>query len=716
MSDTTVTSKHAWRFFRAGGFDQVLLDSGPDLLALPSLDQKLWLALSCPTAGVEFDARTLAMIDSDRDGHIRVPEIMAALKWLGLVLKDADQLIKGGSGVPLSAINEATEEGRRVLASARTILANIGKSEGDSISVDDTCNSELIFAQTRYNGDGVVTVASTDDEALQFWIARIIECYGGIPDRSGMAGVNREQVESFSADAGAWCVWYSEAQAFGRIGENPEQVIELWHGVKDKIEDYFLRCRLAAYHDRAAAIMNNTEEELLALAGRNLAEFSDGIAALPLSAVRADPVLDLQRGVNPAWEERMTCFRQEIVLPLLGGDANRLTAADWELLKVRFVSYEQWWGRRIDTPLAGLGLEKVMAWEERGTEEALKELIEHDLELQPVAEAIVEVEKLTRFCRDLYPLLNNFVSFRDFYTGRSKAIFQAGTLYLDGRSFELCVRVVDLAKHAALAAMSRVFLVYCDCIRGGGAERMIVAAAVTNGDADQLSVGRNGVFYDRRGLDWDATVVRLIEHPISIRQAFWDPYKRLGRMISEQVQKLAAARSKAAEEKRALAVLQVGHVKEDAKQPSPQAFDVAKFAGIFAAIGLAIGAIGTAFAAVVTGFLHLMWWQMPLAIVGIILVVSGPSMVIACFKLRQRNLGPILDANGWAVNARAKLNIPFGASLTGMARLPDGSTQLLADPFAEKRSPWQLYLFLIALAALAMVAWRNGWLQYVCRW
>jgi hypothetical protein len=710
MSDTTATITHQWRFFRAGGFDQVLLDSGPDLLALASLDQKLWLALSCPTAGVEFDARTLAMIDSDRDGHIRVPEILAALAWLGLVLKDADLLITGGSGVPLSAINEATIEGRRVLASARTILANLGKSDKERISVDDTCDSERIFAQTRYNGDGVVTVASTADEALRFWITRIIECYGGITDRSGEAGVNRELVERFAADVWAWRAWRGEAQALGSLGENPEPVIELWDGVKNKIEDYLLRCRLANYHHRAAAVMNSTEQDLLALAGRNLAESGDGIAALPLAAVRSDAALDLLRGINPAWEERIARFRQEIVQPLLGGDAARMTTTEWELLKARFVPYEQWWQRRVGTPLAALGLEQVIAWEETGTAAALKNLVELDLELQPVAEAMVEVEKLTRYCRDLYPLLNNFVSFRDFYTGRSKAIFQHGTLYLDGRSFELCVRVTDLAKHAALAAMSRVFLVYCDCVRSGGAERMIIAAAVTNGDADQLSVGRNGVFYDRQELDWDATVVRLIEHPISIRQAFWDPYKRLGRMVDEQVQKLAAARSKAAEEKRALAVMQVGQKPVDAKLLPPQAFDVAKFAGIFAAVGLAVGAIGTAFAAVVTGFLRLVWWQMPLAVLGIILVVSGPSVVIAWFKLRQRNLGPVLDANGWAVNARAKLNIPFGASLTGMARLPEGATQLLADPYAEKRRPWKLYLVLIALAALAIVAWRGGWL------
>jgi hypothetical protein len=67
-------------------------------------------------------------------------------------------------------------------------------------------------------------------------------------------------------------------------------------------------------------------------------------------------------------------------------------------------------------------------------------------------------------------------------------------------------------------------------------------------------------------------------------------------------------------------------------------------------------------------------------------------MLIAWFKLRQRNLGPILDANGWAVNARAKINIPFGTSLTGVAKLPEGADRSLIDPYAEKKHVGLYYL------------------------
>jgi len=100
---------------------------------------------------------------------------------------------------------------------------------------------------------------------------------------------------------------------------------------------------------------------------------------------------------------------------------------------------------------------------------------------------------------------------------------------------------------------------------------------------------------------------------------------------------------------------------------------------------------------------------MPLAVVGVILAISGPSMVIAYVKLRQRNLAPLLDANGWAINARAKINIPFGGSLTHLAKLPPGAERSLNDPYAEKQVPWRLYLaLLIVIGAAAAAVWMSG--------
>ena len=342
--------------------------------------------------------------------------------------------------------------------------------------------------------------------------------------------------------------------------------------------------------------------------------------------------------------------------------------------------------------------------------ETITALIEKDKALAPESDAISSVDRLIHYHHDLHNILNNFVSFRDFYTSETKAIFQAGTLYLDSRSCDLCVKVDDVGKHSSLAQLSRTYLAYCDCTRKGTEKKLSIAAAFTNGNADNLRVGRNGMFYDRKGRDWDATIVKIVENPISVRQAFWAPYKRIARIISEQIAKMSAAREKAIQTKTAKVVSETPKMPATGKSSSGQAFDIAKFAGIFAAIGLAIGAIGTAIASMLSGFMELVWWQMPLAALGLLLAVSGPSMIIAYLKLRKRNLAPILDANGWAVNTRAMINIPFGASLTLTATLPPDSYQTFRDPFATKKL-WKLYILMIGFLIAAGVLFYKGYPQ-----
>lgn len=697
---------HSWKFFRAGGFAQVLLEGSADLIALPQLDQKLWSALSCPVQGVEFDRRTLELLDTDGDGHIRAPELLAAVEWAAVRLADPGYLVGSDDGVPLAAINSGNEEGQRLAAAARMVLENLGRTEATVVTVADSCNNEALLAARRFNGDGVVTAAASDDSAVQAWIADVVATTGGSVDRSGESGVAAADVAGFSGQVADWLAWYDAPLAGDIPAAERGSVMASWMAVRDKIEDYFMRCRLAAFDSRAVTIMNGAEEALTALAPCNLAGREGEIEQLPLAAVTPQALLSLAAGVNPAWQLRIESFRSMVLQPLTGLD-DMLPLQAWEALKERLAPCEEWWNARPESRVAGLGEDRLRSWAADGVEAALQSLIEQDEAFRPVYEAMEEVERLTRYCRDLLTVANNFVSFRDFYTRREKAIFQAGTLYLDGRSFELCIQVVDVARHAVLANLSRLYLVYCECVRNGGADKRMIAAAVTDGDADQLLVGRNGVFYDRSGLDWDATIVRLVEHPISIRQAFWDPYKRIGKMVGEGVQKIAAARSRAAEEKAVTGIMQTGQKKEEAKAAAPP-FDAGKFAGIFAAVGLAIGAIGTAVASILTGFLKLPWWQMPLALLGIMLLVSGPSIVIAWFKLRQRNLGRLLDANGWAVNARARINIPFGASLTALARLPHGAQQLLSDPYAEKRRPWRTMLVVLIVMLLLFFVWRRA--------
>jgi hypothetical protein len=706
------TPGYRWKFFRVGGFDQVKMETGADLMALDQLDQKLWAALSCPTKGLELDGRMLEMIDSDKDGRIRVPEIIAAVKWAGSLLKNPDDLTRSANSLALAAMNDATPEGRQLLASARHVLATLGKPDAAEISIEDTVDTARIFAQTKLNGDGIVPPESAGDDATRQLILDIIACQGGEPDRSGNAGVSQTRVDQFFTEAQAFADWWNKSEMDAAIilplGVGTADAVEALRAVRVRVEDYFTRVQLAAYDGRAAAALNPGEADYAALALKNLSAGSKELAGFPLARIEVGRSLSLTSGVNPAWSIQMAAFHAKVVVPLLGARVE-LTASEWASLNAKFAPFETWMAGKAGASVEKLGIVRIREILASGQKAALTALIARDKALESEFSAISALDRLVRYHRDLYTLLNNFVSFRDFYTRKSKAVFQAGTLYLDQRSCELCLRVEDPGKHAAMAGLAGTCLVYCDCTRKSTGEKMQIVAAVTGGDSDNLMVGRNGIFYDRQGRDWDATVTKLMDNPISIRQAFWAPYKKVVRMVEQQIAKRALAAEAASTAKLESAAVTTANV-DKAKAPAePKPLDV----GVVAALGVAFGAIGTAMGFFLGIFKGMPVWQFPLVILGLMLLISTPSMLIAWLKLRKRNLGPILDANGWAVNAKARINVPFGASLTAVAALPMGAAYDPMDPFAEERKPWRAWLALAILAGLAFYWWQGSLDDYL---
>ena len=322
------------------------------------------------------------------------------------------------------------------------------------------------------------------------------------------------------------------------------------------------------------------------------------------------------------------------------------------------------------------------------------------------------LEKLLLLCRDFVTLLHNFVSFQDFYAKRAKAllgrgandespwaIFQAGTLVIDQRACNLCLKVSDMAKHNTQAPDSGMFLIYCNCKHHASGQTMQIVAAMTVGDIHNLKVGKNALFYDRQGRDWEAEVVKIIDNPISIGQAFWSPYRKLGEWVSGLITKSAAEKEKKSFAD-LTAKLQTPPAAGQAAQPAP--FDIAKFAGIFAAIGMAVGAIGTFLTSLlneVGEFAKNGWWAIPTLIICILLAISGPSMVLAWMKLRKRNLAPLLNANGWAINADAIVNVLFGNTLTEQAQYP---IVKLKDPHAKTKKLTKGGKWAIAIAAVIL--------------
>lgn len=70
-----LSNKYHWNFCSLGGVTRVRISSGEDIAHLDELDPKLWTVLSCPVDGLYFDRKTLEILDSDKDGRIRIDEV-----------------------------------------------------------------------------------------------------------------------------------------------------------------------------------------------------------------------------------------------------------------------------------------------------------------------------------------------------------------------------------------------------------------------------------------------------------------------------------------------------------------------------------------------------------------------------------------------------------------------------------------------------------------
>ena len=695
-------NKYKWDFENIGGSSRVKITTGADIAHLSELDPKMWTVLSCPVKGLEIDEKSLSYIDYDGDGKIRISDVINMSEWVTGVLKNPDLLLEGKDSIDLDALNVENETGRKLYASAKQILNNLGK-EGNVISLADTTDIAAIFAKTRFNGDGVITEASAEDADEKAAITAAVTVTGGVPDSSGASGVNADLIEKFYKTLAEYKSW-KDAEVEAPFGADTEPALAAYNALDAKVKDFFMRSKLAAFSPDSTATLDVQTSRIEAISAENLTGKVEEIAAYPIVRVTGKAEIDLAAPVNPAWAGQ---FAQ--LVAVAAADKKFLNEEDWAEIGSKFSAYTSWKGAKAGAAAESLGIDAVNDFLAKDKKAALLSLVAQDEALAEEAGNIDSVDKFLHVYRDFYRLIRNFVTLHDFYTKDKKvnAIFQSGRLIIDQRECRFCMQVTDMAKHTASAAASGMFLVYCDCTTKSHPGKLNIVAAVTVGEIGDLVVGKNAVYYDNAGVEWDAVITKVQDNPISVSQAFWSPYRRIATVVENLISKSAADKDA---KMIAEATAKINAVPTtapaagaDGKPAAAPPFDIAKFAGIFAAIGMAFGMIGTALSGLVES-LSGMGWKLILVFIGLILVISGPAMVMAWLKLRRRNIAPLLNANGWAVNAASKISIPFGATLTDSAAFPKLN---LKDPYAKAGLPaWKKGLIsLVLVAVVAAVLW-----------
>lgn len=700
---------YTWNFQRIGGLDQVVLKTSNDIAHLPALDPKIWVALSCPTSGLEFNETTLSLLDEDHDQRIRISDITSAVRWLRQHLKQLETITKRSDVLFLTDINSDTLEGQKILKTIKSILINIDKKNAKMISENDLDLATKLTADNLFNYDGVLTTLSQWDSDIIDFIKEALNVMGGVKSLNGTNGINHTIAKAFITSLSDWLNWRKNIGSVSTPFK--EQTAEVWQltvELKDKIDDYFIRTQLAGYAPQAEMALNVNEKFIVPTENGLLDD--SALAALPLSRIGIDKPLNLRSGINPIWRTQIERFRQ-LIKPFLS-HTDKLSFSEWQHLQTLLAPYAEAVKskpKRTEVNITvkptstidSLGEKRVTVILKSDVADKLANLTKKN---RIIPADVTDVRRLIVYNQHLYRLLLNFASFHDFFDPNRTAVFQSGQLYIDGRCCRLCLPVTDISQHKILANYAELFLLYCHCSRKNPTgeatqDSKDIVAAMTAGDADFLVNGRNGVYIDNQGHEWDATVVNSIVKPISIRQAIWSPYKRLIRFIASQMNKWAVSKDNSLFNSANKNIQTVEKIASNETK-----FDLGKSMGIFAAVGLAIGAIGTAIATILHSLLQLAWWKLPLVFIGIFLLISGVSVIIAWFKIRQRSLGPLLEASGWAINGKVKINFLLGGQLTSQAKLPKNAIVERVDPMKRHRMGLWLIFWLAILGGTATMS------------
>lgn len=347
-------------------------------------------------------------------------------------------------------------------------------------------------------------------------------------------------------------------------------------------------------------------------------EFFTPPADMPLVTEAPDIALPLKDHLNPKHLEAIVEFAKKVVTPIVG-ERDALSRLEWRKVKSAFAPYRAWVASKPVVNAAAMA-------------------------------ALDDEERVLRYKLHLAEFVENFVNMKRLYDEDSLAIFQTGTLLIDAKEMNLCFDVESEAAHSSLAAKSNCCILYLRLTRPADKLERSVCAVVTAGKVAGLYAGRNGVFCDRDGKYWEAVVTKVVESQVSLAEAFWAPWKKLGEGVAATVKKFLGDKQ-AKSEATAQSLLTCPPAGEGGGSQAGAAM-----ASSIAAIGIGVGMVGAALASLMAVVSSMPWWQILVGIVAVVVVVSLPSVILTWFKLRRRDLSAILNACGWAINRQMRFS------------------------------------------------------------
>ena len=655
-----MSDRHRMTFKRYGRCRHLHIATARDLALAIELDEAHWAAVNAPLSTINCDSTFLELLDTDNNSRIICHELRNAIAWTLDTLCDYSGLESASDVLKLDATNADSPDGRRIRGAAARMLESLNESGAGQITLEQVRQIKARAESTPVSEAGIVLSEASDDPDIRAFIADAINVTGGAAHPSGESGLGPTQLEEFISSTETWLEWYNQSAIpspgattdIMPMGPETPAVYDIFAAVRGKIDQYFVQCQAAALDERFVQRMGWTESELAELDFDDPATLRHVLAKAPLARARTDGILHFDDPINPYCRPLLQRFRAEVAARILDDNGPEFSAQQWQQIKDLFEARQAWAASKPEGPIESLGVEKINTYLSPEHVAAVRSLMAGSAETAFDLDNIRLTEKLILFQGHLLNFANNFVSFPHLYDPNRRAMFEAGTLIIDGRRFCLAVAVDDRKAHVQIARTSSMFVLYVEVMPGPtDSGKYEVALPVTAGNRGNLCLFKRGLFVDVAGNQCDARVVEIIENPISLREAFVAPFIRLGRLLTGKIESLTTRAEEKLDADTTRAVSQI--TANDARASTSK--QNAPTGNMLMGAGVAVAALGSALAYITKTLADTSWLAIAIGLLAAVLVILLPTSIVAVLKLRKRDLSAILEGSGWGINARMRL-------------------------------------------------------------
>ncbi len=659
------------QFRQLGGSRQLILENAEQLRQVLRLDPAHWAVDVLPVDAVLTDPEFLAFLDMDKNGRIRPDELKSAIRWTLDVLSDYSGLNHRSDVLHFSALNPNHPDGVVLRNAARVVLDNLEVSGPEYITLAQTRDKKAILAAANYNGDGVITLSESNSPEMNACLKDMMTACGSVKDLGGEAGINREILDRFmkeGADLLAWRKQGDENLSTLPYGDHALSLFEAFSAVRGKLDQFF-RSSEGLPGDGAERFGVSAKLDLF-----DAAAMDSFLEKAPIAKPEATGILCDKNWINPLWRGKLSVFLKRAYDAGALASPDSVTPSEWARICENYAWRISWMAGKKSDRFDFLSTETLELYLSEQFLSGLNELLELDLSVAREIESCDLLKKLILYQQNLLEFANNFVCLDRLFDPDHLSIIQPGVLILDSRHFTLASKVTDIAEHKRIVARSNICVMYVEMVRGTAPDlkKMVLAIAITSGSMINIFVGKTGVFVGCDGLEWDAKVIDLVQQPVSFSEALQMPFRRFGDFVGKQADKFFSSKSKsiAGDVEKSITSGKIpGNLLE--KDPASKQTPAVSGSMLLMGGGVGIAALGSAFAFMADTLKNISVWNVVLVFCAIVLIISGPVLILSIIKLLSRSISDFLAAGGWAVNARMRLSHRMGVLFTYKPEYPE---------------------------------------------